>query len=300
MSLAAARRQHLSEIGKQAGLPGLTLEDEGFLRLVGILSEFSSVCVAFSGGLDSTFLLRVASSLLGDRVLGVLAASESLDQGEHRAALTLAREHDLPVRVLETHEYDNPEYRKNDAQRCFHCKNELFSEVRKLAAREGFDVVADGSNADDVGDFRPGLRARDGHAVRSPLLEAGLAKESIRRLSLALGLPTWDKPAAPCLASRIPYGSPVTHEKLRQVEAAEKALRELGFRELRVRHHGTVARLELPVSEFQRLLGRGLQGETLHESVVGAVKAAGFLFVALDLEGFRSGSLNRALPEAQV
>ena len=289
----AARRHELVEFARQAGFGDVCFDDDAFLQLVDILIALPSVCVAYSGGVDSTFLLSVASSLLGERVLGVLAESESLDQSEHEAALALARDHALRVRVIETHEYENPAYRKNDAQRCFHCKTELFTRVAQLAADEGFQVVADGSNADDVGDFRPGLRARDAHGVRSPLLEAGLKKGAIRTLSQALGLPTWDKPAAPCLASRIPYGSPVTHEKLRQVEAAEKALRELGFRELRVRHHGPVARLELPVAEFGRLLDPALQA-----AVLSGVKAAGFLFVALDLEGFRSGSLNRALSEA--
>ena len=291
--LTATRRQELVEVARQAGFSDVPFDDDAFLRLVDILIAMPSICVAYSGGVDSTFLLSVASSLLGERVLGVLAASESLDQSEHEAAVTLAGGHGLPVRVIETHEYENPAYRRNDAERCFHCKTELFSQVAKLASDEGFKVVADGSNADDVGDFRPGLRARDAHVVRSPLLEAGLRKDAIRTLSRALGLPTWDKPAAPCLASRIPYGSPVTHEKLRQVEAAEKALRELGFRELRVRHHGAVARLELPVAEFERLLD-----PTLQSAVVRGVKSAGFLFVALDLEGFRSGSLNRALSEA--
>ena len=200
-----------------------------------------------------------------------------------------------PLRIVETREYDNPAYRRNDGDRCYHCKSELFTVVRGHAAAAGIPHVVDGSNADDVGDYRPGLRARDEQAVRSPLLEAGLDKESVRRFSRALGLPTWDKPAAPCLSSRIPYGTAITGEKLRQVEAAEAGLRELGFRVVRVRHHDQVARVEVPSSELARLLEPGTAA-----AAAAAVKRAGFLFVAVDLEGFRSGSLNAALAPRPV
>ena len=265
-------------------------EEEPFRRLAGIISELGSVLVAFSGGVDSALLLRVARAVLGERAQGVLAVSESLDRNELDEARSTAESMGAPLRIIETREYDNPEYRKNDGSRCYHCKSELFSEARSLAEREGIPWVLDGSNADDVGDHRPGLRARSEQGVRSPLLEAGLDKAHVRRYSKALGLRTWDKPAAPCLSSRIPYGSEVTREKLRQIEAAEKDLRDLGFRVVRVRHHEALARIEVPLDDLPRLLDPATR-----EKVLAALKAAGFLFVSVDLDGFRSGSLNAAL-----
>jgi len=272
------------------GFEGEVFEEPGFVRLVEILRSLESVAVAYSGGADSAFLLRVARGVLGPRAAGVLAVSESLDRNELEAAKSTAEAMGVPITIIETHEYENAEYRKNDGSRCYHCKTELFAEVRKFAAREGIPYVLDGSNADDVGDYRPGLRARDEQGVRSPLLEAGLDKAAVRRYSRALGLPTWDKPAAPCLSSRIPYGSEVTHEKLRQVESAEKGLRGLGFRVLRVRHHGEVARIEVPAAEISLFADPALRAR-----VASVIKDAGFLFVAVDLEGFRSGSMNAAL-----
>jgi uncharacterized protein len=266
------------------------LEEPEFRALRAILREMGSVVVAYSGGADSTFLLKVAREVLGEQARGVLAVSESLDRNELEEAQRTAAALELPIVIIETREYDNPEYRRNDGDRCYHCKTELFGEVWKYAQREGVPYVLDGSHAGDVGDWRPGLRARNEQGVRSPLLEAGLHKEHIRRYSRALGLPTWDKPAAPCLSSRIPYGDEVTREKLRQVEAAEKTLRDLGFRTVRVRHHDSVARIEVPLERLQELF----EPETLR-AVVEGVKKAGFLFVACDLEGFRSGSLNAAL-----
>jgi uncharacterized protein len=272
------------------GFEGEVFEEPGFVRLVEILRSLESVAVAYSGGADSAFLLRVARGVLGPRATGVLAVSESLDRNELEAAKSTAEAMGVPITIIETHEYENAEYRKNDGSRCYHCKTELFAEVRRFAAREGIPYVLDGSNADDVGDYRPGLRARDEQGVRSPLLEAGLDKAAVRRYSRALGLPTWDKPAAPCLSSRIPYGSEVTHEKLRQVESAEKGLRGLGFRVLRVRHHGEVARIEVPAAEIPLFADPALRAR-----VASVIKGAGFLFVAVDLEGFRSGSMNAAL-----
>jgi uncharacterized protein len=261
-----------------------------FQRLTSILEELGSVAVAYSGGADSAFLLRVAHGVLGERAVGVLAFSESLDRSEFEAARSVAAVMGVPITVIETHEYDNPAYRRNDGTRCYHCKNELFGAVKEFAAAAGIPFVADGSNLDDAGDYRPGLRARNEHGVRSPLLEAGLDKAAVRAFSRALGLPTWDKPAQPCLSSRIPYGSEVTAAKLRQVEAAEGGLRALGFRTVRVRHHDQVARVEVPREDFGRLL----EPRVLQDAIA-AVKKAGFLFIALDLEGFRSGSLNAAL-----
>jgi uncharacterized protein len=264
-------------------------QEAPFARLVAILRELGSVVVAYSGGVDSTFLFKVAREVLGDRALGVLGVSESLDQNELRAAEHLARELRLPVEHIDTREYDNPAYRRNQPDRCYHCKRELFTKVRELARARGIPWVLDGSHAGDRGDYRPGLRARDEQGVRSPLMEAGLDKEAIRRYSRALGLPTWDKPAAPCLASRIPYGTEVTDEKLRQIEAVEAALSSLGFAVRRVRHHGDIARIEVPRHEIAALL----EPATL-ERLLAAAKAAGFRYVAADLEGFRSGSLNPA------
>jgi uncharacterized protein len=279
----------------RAGLEAPIFRDPRCVRLVEILLSMERVAVAYSGGVDSTLLLRVAHGVLGERAVGVLGFSESIDRGEFEEAKSLAARLGIPLEVIETREYENPEYRKNDAHRCYHCKDELFQRVKEFAVGRGIPWVADGSNADDARDYRPGRRARAEHGVRSPLEEAGLDKLFIRDLSLALGLPTWDKPAAPCLSSRIPYGSEVSAEKLRAIEAAEKGLRALGFRTVRVRHHGQVARVEVPPADFARILSPEVAGRA-----VLAVKGAGFLFVALDVEGFRSGSLNAAVTEARA
>ncbi len=267
-----------------------SLRDPKVEKLASIIRGLGRVAVAYSGGVDSAFLLRAARDLLGEHATGVLAWSESMDRGELAAAKEVAAGMGIPIRIIETREFDNPEYRKNSPDRCYHCKSELFIKVKEFAAAAGIPHVLDGSNLDDLGDYRPGRRARDEVGVRSPLQEAGLTKAEIRLHSRALGVPTWDKPAAPCLSSRIPYGSEVTDEKLRQVEAAEGALRSLGLREVRVRHHGPVARIEVPPAELPRLLE-----ETLRREAVSRIKAAGFLYVALDLQGLRSGSMNEAL-----
>jgi uncharacterized protein len=268
----------------------LALDDPKAERLVAILRELDRVAVAYSGGVDSAFLLKAAHDVLGDRATGVLATSESLDRSELEGARRVAVELGIPIRIIETREYDNPDYRRNSPDRCYHCKSELFAKVVELARAEGIPHVADGSNLDDQGDYRPGLRARSEKGVRSSLAEAGLAKADIRRLSRLLGVPTWDKPSAPCLSSRIPYGSEVTEAKLRAVEAAEGALRDLGFREVRVRHHDQVARIEIPTAQIARFLE-----ESVRSQAVARVKAAGFLYVTLDIQGLRSGSMNEAL-----
>ena len=272
------------------------LDDEPPLRwLHDLLESLGSVVVAYSGGVDSSFLLVAAREALGERARAVIGSSDSIDRGELESALELAGRLGIPVEVIETREFDNPDYRRNDPSRCYHCKTELFSVLRTYADREGIRWVLDGSHTGDVGDYRPGLKARDEQKVRSPLLEAGLGKEDIRRYSRRLGLPTWDKPAAPCLSSRVPYGSEVTGEKLRAIEAAEKCLRDLGFRIVRVRHHGEVARIEVPAPDLPRLL----DPSTL-AAVTEGVRRAGFLYVTVDLEGFRSGSLNRSLGDAAL
>ena len=266
------------------------ISDPKLSRLVDVISPLGKVAVAYSGGVDSTFLLKACQDVLGGDALGVLAHSESLDRNEYRSALKVAESMGIPIRTIETREYENSEYRKNDSRRCYHCKSELFSKVVEFAAREGIPHVLDGSNLDDLSDFRPGKLARDEKGVRSPLQEAGLTKAEIRRHSRLLGMPTWDKPAAPCLSSRIPYGSEVTEKKLRQVEAAEASLRALGFRELRVRHHDEIARIEIPPEEFSRLLV-----DSTRQQVLFRMKEVGFLYVTLDIQGFRSGSLNEAI-----
>lgn len=266
------------------------LDDPRFRGLWEILTSLDSVAVAYSGGVDSTFLLRVAHDALGERAHGVLAVSESLDRNELAAARELAARLEIPIREVETKEYENPEYRRNDANRCYHCKSELFDVVGEYARRAGIAWVLDGSHTGDVGDYRPGLRARNEKGVRSPLLEAGLDKAAIRDFSRRLGLPTWDKPAAPCLASRLPYGTEVTDERLRAVEAAERALRDLGFAVVRVRHHGDIARVEIPIERLAEALAPATR-----KRIIDGVKSAGFAYVTLDLEGFRSGSLNQAL-----
>lgn len=291
----ATSPREVDRILHEAGFEHPAFDEKEFRCLVADLESMGRLVVAYSGGVDSTFLLRVARGVLGERATGVLAFSESLDQNEFAAAKRVAEDAGIPVEVIETREYDNPAYRRNDANRCYHCKSELFARVKKYAEERGIPHVVDGSNADDVGDYRPGLRARDEHAVRSPLLEAGLRKEAIRRYSRALGLPTWDKPAAPCLSSRIPYGTEVSYEKLRQVESAEASLRRLGFRVVRVRHHGQAARIEVPIEDLPRLVG-----VELRDAVTSAVREAGFTFVAVDLEGFRSGSLNSLLEAPAV
>jgi uncharacterized protein len=259
-------------------------------RLLGILKELESVIVAFSGGVDSTFLAKAAKDALGDKALLVTADSETYPASELEEARRLARHLGMRHLVIETRELDNPEYARNAPNRCFFCKEELFTKLEPLAAREGMLRLVYGANMDDLGDHRPGMEAAKRMGVRSPLIDAELWKTEIRELSQEFGLPTWDKPSFACLSSRFQYGDAITAEKLRQVDAAEAFVRSLGFKQFRVRHHDRLARLEIAREEMGRLWEDGLR-----DAIVARFRELGYLHVTVDLQGFRSGSANDAL-----
>ena len=260
-------------------------------RLFELLASMDSVLVAYSGGADSAYLAWAANRVLGANALAVTADSASIPESHKRDAIAFARQFEIRHRMIETREFDNPAYTRNDPNRCFHCKDELFERMNALGAELGVATIAYGVNKDDTGDFRPGHRAARQHEVRAPLLEADLAKAEIRALSRAAGLPTWDRPAAACLSSRIPYGTEVTPENVKLVERGEEALATLGFRVYRVRYHGALARIEIGSDELERALSLDMA-----QKLVQAFRALGFQYVTLDLAGYRQGSLNEVLP----
>jgi uncharacterized protein len=255
------------------------------------LGQLDSLMVAYSGGVDSAFLAATAHRVLGSRMIAVLADSPSLARRDFEQACDFAHAQGFPLHIIATEELSRPEYQRNDADRCFHCKDELFQAMEALSPRLGFEHIAYGMNADDTRDFRPGQRAAEEHAVLAPLAEVGLTKSEIRALARAAGYPLWDRPASPCLSSRVEYGRTVTREVLEQVEKAEESLRQLGFRELRVRHHGELARVELARAEMPRALTMEML-----DAITAALKLTGFQYVTLDCAGFRSGSMNAILP----
>src|ERR1700683_2883438 len=277
----------MSAEGMNIGQKGELLQSR--LRSVGRL------LVAYSGGVDSAYLAWAAYRALGNNMLAIIADSPSLARTQLADAIAFAREQSILLEVIATSELDRPEYVRNDAQRCFFCKDELFTLMEELRQTRGFDAIAYGVNLDEQGDFRPGQKAAGAHHIVSPLLDARLTKEEIRALARTAGLRVWDKPASACLSSRIEYGRPVTREALNVVEKGEDALRALGFRQCRVRHHGEIVRIEISREEFPRALDPAMAAK-----FTSIFKALGFKFVTLDLEGFRSGSMNALLPAEKL
>jgi pyridinium-3,5-biscarboxylic acid mononucleotide sulfurtransferase len=259
------------------------------------LSGLGRLLVAYSGGVDSAYLAWAAHQFLGDKMLAIIADSPSLARTQLADAIAFAEEQTIPLEVIATSELDRPEYARNDSQRCFFCKDELFTLMEELRQTRGFDAIAYGVNLDDQGDFRPGQKAAGAHHIVAPLLDARLTKEEIRSLARTAGLRIWDKPASACLSSRIEYGRPVTREALNVVEKGEDALRALGFRQFRMRHHGEIVRIEISREELPRALDPAMAAK-----FTGIFKALGFKFVTLDLEGFRSGSMNALLPAEKL
>jgi len=264
--------------------------EEKLTRLKDILHDMGSVLVAYSGGVDSTFLAVTAHEVLGNKALAVFAASPVAPPMEKEEAASLAHNIGLRFKIIDSNEMSNPDFVANPPERCYYCKRELYSELKPIAKAEGLKWIADGTNADDLHDFRPGRKASAEAGIRSPMLEAGLTKTEIRQLSHAKSLPTWDRPASPCLASRIPYGIPVTAETLNKIARGEQYLHSLGLRQLRLRHHGDIARIELDPEDMAKIIT-----PEIRQDIVTHLKALGYKYVALDLTGYRIGSLNEVL-----
>ena len=259
------------------------------------LNKAGRLLVAFSGGVDSSYLAWAAKQALGARCLAVTAVSPSYPRSHRDMAEQIVRDFEIPHRFIERSEMERAEYRRNAADRCYHCKTELFERMEEVLTSSDFDAIAYGINRDDTGDFRPGHKAAEEHRILSPLLDADLSKNEIRALSRQAGLPCWDLPASACLASRLPYGTQVTSERLSQVEQGEQRLRDLGFRQVRLRHHGDLARIEIDRDEMQG----GLSAAQM-EAITAAIRPLGFKWVCVDLDGYRMGSLNRGLPQSQT
>jgi len=259
-------------------------------RLRTLLRGMKHAVLAYSGGVDSSLLLRATAEIMGPRLIAVTAVSETYPPGELEAAKELARTLGVTHRVIHTEELASEEFTLNSPERCYFCKKELYGKLKKMAEAEGISCILDGSNTDDLDDFRPGRKAAEEFSVRSPLVESGLSKSDVRELARFLNLPVWDKPSLACLSSRIPYGTRITPDILKTVQTAEDHLRELGFRQVRVRHHGTIARIEIEREDFQRLLS-----DEAVLKITAALKGLGYTYVCLDLEGYRTGSLNAGL-----